>query len=137
MYYLLYFFLFVISYGQVTDPETGEFAKLKYDEKSGSYYLFGLDKMELLDNKLFKGKFIAASDSVVFFKTEMDGGKLLEQEIASIKNLVLETGSLVIDNNILNDKFITIEKPKLVVKESKIKRFLSFINVFKFIKFIY
>ena len=99
--------------------------------------MFGLDKMELLDNNLFKGKFMGASDSLVLFKTELDGGKILEQEIASIKNLVLESGSHVIDNNVFKKKYITIKKPKIIVKESKIKQILSFINIFKFIKIIY
>ena len=99
MHYFIFFFLVIFSFGQVKDPETGELVNLKYDKKSGSYYLFGLDKMELLDNKVFKGKFMGASDSLVF-KTELDGGKILEQEIASIKNLVLESGSHVIDNNV-------------------------------------
>jgi len=137
MHFLAFFFLIIISFGQVKDPETGELVNLKYDEKSGSYYLFGLDKMELLDNNLVQGKFIAASDSLVFFKTELNGGKILEQEIVSIKDLVLETGSHVINNNIMNTKYITIEKTKLIVKESKIKKFLSFINIFKFVQFIY
>ena len=137
MRYLVFFFLIVISFGQVTDPENGELVNLKYDKKSGAYYLFGLDKMELLDNNLFQGKFIAASDSLVFFKTELDGGKILEQEISSIKNLVLETGSRVINNNIMDKKYITIEKPGLIVKESKIKKILSFFNIFKFIQIIY
>jgi len=137
MRYLVFFFLIVISFGQVTDPENGELVNLKYNKKSGAYYLFGLDKMELLDNNLFQGKFIAASDSLVFFKTELDGGKIVEQEISSIKNLVLEKGSRVINNNIMDKKYISIEKPALIVKESKIKKFLSFINIFKFIKLIY
>ena len=137
MHYFIFFFLVILSFGQVKDPETGELVKLKYDKKSGSYYLFGLDKMELLDNNLFKGKFMGASDSLVLFKTELDGGKILEQEIASIKNLVLESGSHVIDNNIFNKNYITIQKPKRIVKESKIKQILSFINIFKFIKIIY
>ena len=137
MHYLVFFFLTVISFGQVTDPENGELVNLKYDKKSGAYYLFGLDKMELLDNNLFQGKFIAASDSLVFFKTELDGGKILEQEISSIKNLVLEKGSRVINNNIMDKKYISIEKPRLIKKESKIKKILSFINIFKYIKLIY
>ena len=137
MHYFIFFFLVIVSFGQVKDPETGELVNLKYDKKSGSYYLFGLDKMELLDNNLFQGKFMGASDSLVFFKTELDGGKILEQEIASIKNLVLESGSDVIDNNIFNKNYITIQKPKRIVKESKIKQILSFINIFKFIKIIY
>jgi len=137
MHYLVFFFLIVLSFGQVTDPENGELVNLKYDKKSGAYYLFGLDKMELLDNNLFQGKFIAASDSLVFFKTELDGGKILEQEISSIKNLVLENGSRVINNNIMDKKYITIEKPGLIVKESKIKKILSFFNIFKFIQIIY
>ena len=137
IHYFNFFFLVVFCFGQVKDPETGELVNLKYDKKSGSYYLFGLDKMELLDNNLFQGKFIGASDSLVFFKTELDGGKILEQEIASIKNLVLESGSDVIDNNIFNKNYITIQKPKRIVKESKIKQILSFINIFKFIKIIY
>ena len=135
--YFNFFFLVVFCFGQVIDPETGELVNLKYDKKSGSYYLFGLDKMELLDDKVFKGKFMGASDSLVFFKTELDGGKILEQEIALIKNLVLESGSDVIDNNIFNKNYITIQKPKRIVKESKIKQILSFINIFKFIKIIY
>ena len=138
MHYFIFFFLVILSFGQVKDPETGELVNLKYDKKSRSYYLFGLDKMELLDNKVFKGKFMGASDSLVFFKTELDGGKILDQEIASIKNLVLESGLHVIDNNVFKKKYITIEKkPKIIVKESKIKQILSFINIFKFIKIIY
>ena len=137
MHYFIFFFLVILSFGQVKDPETGELVNLKYDKKSGSYYLFGLDKMELVDNKVFKGKFIGASDSLVFFKTELDGGKILEQNLSSIKNLVLESGSNVIKNNTFNKKYITIEKPNTIVKESKIKRILSAINIFKFIKIIY
>ena len=137
IYYFNFFFLVVFCFGQVKDPETGELVNLKYDKKSGSYYLFGLDKMELLDNNLFQGQFMGASDSLVFFKTELDGGKILEQEIESIKNLVLESGSQVIDNNIFNKNYITIQKPKQIVKESKIKQLLSFLNIFKFIKIIY
>ena len=136
-HYYMFFFLMVISFGQVVDSETGELVNLKYDKKSGSYYLFGFDKMELLDNNIFQGKFMGASDSLVFFKTELDGGKILEQEIALIKNLVLESGSHVINNNIFNKNYITIQKPSLIVKESKIKQILSFINIFKFIKIIY
>ena len=137
MHFFIFFFLVILSFGQVKDPETGELVNLKYDKKSGSYYLFGLDKMELLDNNVFQGKFMGASDSLVFFKTELDGGKILEQEIASIKNLLLESGSNVIKNNIFNKNYITIQKPKRIVKESKIKQILSFINIFKFIKIIY
>ena len=137
MYFFNFFFLVVFCFGQVKDPETGELVNLKYDKKSGSYYLFGLDKMELSDNKFFQGKFMGASDSLVLFKTDLDGGKILEQDIASIKNLVLESDSLVIDNNVLNKSYITIEKPKLILKESKIKKILSVINIFKFIKIIY
>ena len=137
MHFFIFFFLVILSFGQVKDPETGELVNLKYDKKSGSYYLFGLDKMELLDNKFFQGQFMGASDSLVLFKTELDGGKILEQEIASIKNLILESGLYVIDNNVFKKKYITIEKPKIIVKESKIKQILSFINIFKFIKIIY
>ena len=137
LHYFIFFFLIIFSFGQVKDPETGELVNLKYDKKSGSYYLFGLDKMELVDNNVFKGKFIGASDSLVFFKTELDGGKILEQNLSSIKNLVLESGSNVIKNNTFNKKYITIEKPNTIVKESKIKRIFSAINIFKFIKIIY
>ena len=137
MYYFIFFFLVILSFGQVKDPETGELVNLKYDKKSRSYYLFGLDKMELVDNNVFKGKFIGASDSLVFFKTELDGGKILEQNLSSIKNLVLESGSNVIKNNTFNKKYITIEKPNTIVKESKIKRIFSAINIFKYIKIIY
>ena len=137
MHFFIFFFLIILSFGQVKDPETGELVNLKYDKKSGSYYLFGLDKMELVDNNVFKGKFIGASDSLVFFKTELDGGKILEQNLSSIKNLVLESGSNVIKNNTFNKKYISIEKPNTIVKESKIKRILSAINIFKFIKIIY
>ena len=137
MHYFIFFFLVILSFGQVKDPETGELVNLKYDKKSGSYYLFGLDKMELVDNNVFKGKFIGASDSLVFFKTELDGGKILEQNLSSIKNLVLKSGSNVIKNNVFNKKYITIEKPNTIVKESKINRILSVINIFKFIKIIY
>ena len=137
LYHFIFFFLVVLSFGQVKDPETGELVNLKYDKKSGSYFLFGLDKMELLDNNVFQGRFMGASDSLVLFKAELDGGKFLEQEIASIKNLVLESGSHVIENNVFKKKYITIEKSKLIIKESKIKQILSFINIFKFIKIIY
>ena len=137
LHYFIFFFLIILSFGQVKDPETGELVNLKYDKKSGSYYLFGLDKMELVDNNVFKGKFIGASDSLVFFKTELDGGKILEQNLSSIKNLVLESGSNVIKNNTFNKKYITIEKPNTIVKESKIKRIFSAINIFKYIKIIY
>ena len=137
MHYFIFFFLIIFSFGQVKDPETGELVNLKYDKKSGSYYLFGLDKMELVDNNVLKGKFIGASDSLVFFKTELDGGKILEQNLSSIKNLVLESGSNVIKNNTFNKKYITIEKPNTIVKESKIKRIFSAINIFKYIKIIY
>ncbi len=137
MYHFMFFFLVILSFGQVKDPETGELINLKYDKKSRSYFLFGLDKMELLDNNVFKGKFMGASDSLVLFKSELDGGKILEQDIASIKNLVLESGSHVIENNVFKKKYITIEKSKLIVKESKIKQVLSYINIFKSIKIIY
>ena len=137
IHHFIFFFLVILSFGQVKDPETGELVNLKYDKKSGLYFLFGLDKMELLDNNVFQGKFMGASDSLVFFKTELDGGKILEQEIASIKNLLLESGSNVIKNNIFNKNYITIKKPKQIVKESKIKQIISFINIFKFIRIIY
>ncbi len=137
MYHFMFFFLVILSFGQVKVPETGELINLKYDKKSRSYFLFGLDKMELLDNNVFKGKFMGASDSLVLFKSELDGGKILEQDIASIKNLILESGSHVIENNVFKKKYITIEKSKLIVKESKIKQVLSFINIFKSIKIIY
>ena len=51
---------------------------------------------------------MGASDSLVFFKTELDGGKILEQKLSSIKNLVLESGSCYC--NIFNKNYITIEK---------------------------
>ena len=137
LYHFIFFFLVILSFGQVKDPETGELVNLKYDKKSGSYFLFGLDKMELLDNNVFQGKFMGASDSLVLFKTELDGGKILEQEIASIKNLVLESGSHVIESNVFKKEYITIEKSKLIVKESKFKQIISFINIFRFIKIIY
>ena len=54
MHFFIFFFLVILSFGQVKDPETGELVNLKYDKKSGSYYLFGLDKMELLDNNVFQ-----------------------------------------------------------------------------------
>ena len=137
MHRFIFFFLVILSFGQVKDPETGELINLKYDKKSRSYFLFGLDKMELLDNNVFKGKFMGASDSLVLFKSELDGGKILEQDIASIKNLILESGSHVIENNVFKKKYITIKKSKLIVKESKIKQVLSYINIFKSIKIIY
>ena len=137
MHFFIFFFLVILSFGQVKDPETGELVNLQYDKKSGSYFLFGLDKMELLDNNVFQGKFMGASDSLVLFKTDLDGWKILEQNLSSIKNLVLESGSNVIKNNTFNKKYITIEKPNTIVRESKIKRILSVINIFKFIKIIY
>ena len=136
MHYFIFFFLVILSFGQVKDPETGELVNLKYDKKSGSYYLFGLDKMELLDNNVFKGKFMGASDSLVLFKTELDGGKILEQEIASIKNLVLESGSHVIEI-MFSKKLHNNRKIKTNCKRIKNKQILSFINIFKFIKIIY
>ena len=69
-------------------------------KKTRSYFLCGLDKMELLDNNVFQGKFMGASDSLVFFKTELDGGKILEQNLSSIKNLVLEKNNSVFSSNI-------------------------------------
>ena len=109
MHFFMFFFLVILSFGQVKDPETGEIVNLKYDKKSGSYYLFGLDKMELVDNNVFKGKFIGASDSLVFLKTELDGGKILEQNLSSIKNLVLESGSNVIKNNTFNKNILQLK----------------------------
>ena len=62
--HVLTFFLFIsYCFSQIKDPETGELATLKFDEKSKSYYLFGLDKMTLVNKSTIQGKFIAASDS--------------------------------------------------------------------------
>ena len=137
MHVLTLFLLIVNCFAQIRDPETGELASLKFDEKSGSYYLFGLDKMGLINNMSFQGKFIAASDSLVFFKSESEGGKILEQEITSIDHLVLQSGVKIIYDNVLNENYVTINKQKIVKKESIIKKILSFINPFKHIKFIY
>ena len=137
MHALTLFLLIVHCFSQIRDPETGELASLKFHEESGSYYLFGLDKMVLLNNKSYEGKFMAASDSLVFFKSESEGGKILEQEIASIDHLILQKGGKVVKDNVFNENYITIKKQKIVKKESKIKKVLSFINPFKHIKFIY
>ena len=136
--HVLTFFLFIsYCFSQIKDPETGELATLKFDEKSKSYYLFGLDRMTLVNKSSIQGKFIAASDSLVFFKSELDGGKIIEQEVILIENLVLETGVKVVRNNVMNKNFITIEKENTIKKHSKIKKLLSKINIFKHIKFIY
>ena len=74
---------------------------------------------------------------MVFFKSELDGGKIIEQEVILIENLVLETGVKVVRNNVMNKNFITIEKENTIKKHSKIKKLLSKINIFKHIKFIY
>ena len=137
MHVLTLFLLIAHCFAQIRDPETGELASLKFDEESGSYYLFGLDKMVLLNNKSYQGKFIAASDSLVFFKSESEGGKILEQEIALIDHLVLQTGAKVVKDNVLNENYVTIEKQRIAKKESRIKKIFSFINPFKHIKFIY
>ena len=39
---------------------------------------------------------MAASDSLVLFKSESEGGKILEQPVVSTNNLVLKTGLKVI-----------------------------------------
>ena len=137
MHVLTLFLLIVNCFAQIRDPETGELASLKFDEKSGSYYLFGLDKMVLLNNRSYQGKFMAASDSLVFFKSESEGGKILEQEIALIDHLVLQTGAQVVKDNVLNENYVTIKKEKIIKKESTIKKIFSYINPFKYIKFIY
>ena len=137
MHALTLFLLMVNCFAQIRDPETGELASLKFDEKSGSYYLFGLDKMVLLNNRSYQGKFMAASDSLVFFKSESEGGKILEQEIALIDYLVLQTGANVVKDNVINENYVTIKKQKIVERESTIKKIFSYINPFKHIKFIY
>ena len=137
MHVLTLLLLIVHCLAQIRDPETGELASLKFDEKSGLYYLFGLDKMVLFNNSSYQGKFMAASDSLVFFKSESEGGKILEQEIALIDRLVLQTGAKVVKDNVLNENYVTIKKQKIVVKESTIKKIFSYINPFKHIKFIY
>ena len=137
MHALTLFLLIVHCFSQIRDPETGELASLKFHEESGSYYLFGLDKMVLLNNKSYEGKFMAASDSLVFFKSESEGGKILEQDIALIDNLMLQTGANVIKDNVLNENYVTIKKQKIVKKKSRLKKVFSFINPFKHIKFIY
>ena len=125
MHALTLFLLIVNCFAQIRDPETGELASLKFDEESGSYYLFGLDRMVLLNNKSYQGKFMAASDSLVFFKSESEGGKILEQDIALIDHLVLQTGVKVVKNNVLNENYVTIKKQKIVKKESRIKKIFS------------
>ena len=137
MHGLTLFLLIVNCFAQIRDPETGDLASLKFDEGSGSYYLFGLDKLVLINNRSYQGKFIAASDSLVFFKSESDGGKILEQEIALIDHLVLQTGVKVVKDNVLNENYVTIKKQRIVKKESRIKKIVSFINPFRHIKFIY
>ena len=134
---LTFFLLISYCFAQIKDPETGELATLKFDEKSKSYYLFGIDKMTLVNKSSFQGKFIAASDSLVFFKSELNGGEIIEQDIISIENLVLETGVKVVRNNVMNIDYITIEKEIAIKKHSKIKKLLAKINIFKHIKFIY
>ena len=137
MHVLTLFLLLVHCFAQIRDPETGDLASLKFDEESGSYYLFGLDSMVLLNNKSYKGKFMAASDSLVFFKSESEGGKILEQDIALIDHLVLQTGTKVVKDNVLNENYVTIKKQRVIKKESRMKKIFSFINPFKHIKFIY
>jgi len=121
-----------ISFGQVRDPETDELVTLKYDEKTGKYYLFGLDKMDLINGKSFLGKFIEASDSLVFFKTEFDGGQILEQEITSIEKLILKRGKQIVNDKIIDKNYITVIKQPKVQKKTKMEKFISIIKLLKF-----
>ena len=130
---LLFSFIVSISFGQVRDPITGELATVKYDEKSGKYFLFGLDKMELNNGQSFVGKFIEASDSLVFFKSEFDGGKLLEENLASIEKLTLKNGIQIVKDNIINKDYITIVKQPKVQKKSILDRLISILPKIKFI----
>jgi len=130
---LLISFIVSISFGQVRDPITGELATVKYDEKSGKYFLFGLDKMELNNGQSFVGKFIEASDSLVFFKSEFDGGKLLEENLASIEKLTLKNGIQIVKDNIINKDYITIVKQPKVQKKSILDRLISILPKIKFI----
>ena len=52
---LTFFLLISYCFAQIKDPDTGELATLKFDEKSKSYYLFGIDKMTLVNKSSFPG----------------------------------------------------------------------------------
>ena len=90
--------------------------------------------MELLDNKIFQGQFMGASDSLVLFKTELDGGKILTGNRINQK-FSIRIRLICYCNNVFK-KIHYNRKTKIIVKESKIKQILSFINIFKFIKII-
>ena len=51
--------------GQIVDPQTGKPAELRYDSGSGEYYLFGLDVLNMIDDKSYKGKFIRKTNNLV------------------------------------------------------------------------
>ena len=120
------FLFFSVLYCQIRNPDTGELAELKYHKQSGQYFLFGLDMIELTDGEIHKGKFISMSDSIVVFKTDAGGGMLLEKEIQSIKNIILENSLKVIDNYKIDKKYITVKKSVDANNEkSKIKTFIA------------
>ena len=87
--------------GQIIDPETGKTAELQYNPKTGEYYLFGLDKLKLVDGKLYTGKFIRRTNNLVYFKIVENGGSILEIEIQKISRIISENGKAIIDDLII------------------------------------
>ena len=87
--------------GQIIDPETGKTAELKYFPETGEYYLFGLDELNLVNGKSYKGEFIRRTTNLVYFKIEEKGGSILEVEMQDIKSLISENGKRIIDDYII------------------------------------
>ena len=96
--------------GQIIDPETGKTAELQYNPKTGEYYLFGLDKLKLVDGKLYTGKFIRRTNNLVYFKIVENGGSILEIEIQKISRIISENGKAIIDDLIIEKANINSNK---------------------------
>ena len=90
-----------ILYGQIIDPETGKTAELQYNPETGRYYFFGLDELNLLNGKSYKGKFIRKTNNLVYFKIEEKNGSILEVEMQNISSLISENGNHIIDDLII------------------------------------
>ena len=98
---LLILIIIGLIQGQIVDPETGHPAELRYDSRSGEYYLFGLDVLNMIDGNSYKGKFIRKTNNLVYFKIEENGGSILEIEIQKISRLISENGKAIIDDLII------------------------------------
>ena len=101
--------------GQIVDPETGKPAELRYDSGSGEYYLFGLDVLNMIDGKSYKGKFIRKTNNLVYFKIEGKGGSILEIEMQNIDSIISENGNAIIDDFII-EKAVKINHQKFIEK---------------------